>query len=173
MNKSVDERARLGMFMVFQNPVSIPGVSVFRLLKTSYEQMIGKHVSVVEYKKKIEKCMDRLGMDRDLLSRDVNDGFSGGEKKKLEMLQAMMLKLKYVLLDEVDSGLDVDSLKSIGRCIREMVEEGVGFLIITHNRKMVEYVKPDSCLVMKDGAVVKRGGIEVVDEVEKMGYREF
>lgn len=166
-----NERVRAGVFLAFQSPVAIPGVSVFHFLRQSYEAVTGKHENVLDFKKRVVVLLKKLGLSEDFLKRYVNDGFSGGERKKMEILQVLLLKPKLVILDEVDSGLDVDSLKMVADNIRELVKkDGVSFLIISHYKRLFEYVKPDHVHVMKGGKIVKDGGADLIDEIEKEGY---
>lgn len=165
----VFERARAGMFLSFQYPASIPGVQVGNFLKKSVNNVRNEKVKAREFRKELNAAMDKLGMNKGFLSRYVNDGFSGGEKKRLEMLQMMLLKPTLALLDETDSGLDIDALKLVARGITETAEE-TGFLVITHYQRLLDLVKPDYVHAMIDGKFVKSGGPELALKLESQGY---
>ena len=173
LDLSVDERARKGVMMAFQNPVAVSGVTVRELLLSSMRAR-GEKVSALEVKNKIEKIADELKMERELLSRGVNEGFSGGEKKKLEVLQMKLLSPKLLILDEVDSGLDIDALKTIAFSVTEEVKEkGMSVLVITHYQRLLKYLVPDKVVVLKEGRVVDQGVGEIVERLEKEGYKSY
>ena len=165
----VFERARAGMFLSFQYPASIPGVQVGTFLKKSVNNVRNEKVKAREFRKELNAAMDKLGMNKGFLSRYVNDGFSGGEKKRLEMLQMMLLKPTLALLDETDSGLDIDALKLVAKGITETAEE-TGFLVITHYQRLLDLVEPDYVHAMIDGKFVKSGGPELALKLEAQGY---
>ena len=165
----VFERARAGMFLSFQYPPSIPGVQVGNFLKKSVNNVRGEKVKARDFRKELNVAMDKLDMDRSFLSRYVNDGFSGGEKKRLEMLQMMLLKPNLALLDETDSGLDIDALRLVAKGINETAD-GTGFLVITHYQRLLDLVKPDFVHAMIDGKFVKSGGPELALKLEDQGY---
>ncbi len=165
----VFERARAGMFLSFQYPPSIPGVQVGNFLKKSVNNVRGEKVKAREFRKELNAAMDKLDMDRSFLSRYVNDGFSGGEKKRLEMLQMMLLKPNLALLDETDSGLDIDALRLVAKGINETADS-TGFLVITHYQRLLDLVKPDFVHAMIDGKFVKSGGPELALKLEDQGY---
>ncbi len=165
---SPDKRAKLGLFLAFQNPVEIPGVSYFKFLRLAAKN--GKD-GVIAFKENVVKIAKSLSFEENLLSRSLNDGFSGGEKRKSEILQALTLKPKYAILDEPDSGLDVDAQKIVAAKISELVEAGTGVLLITHNPRILKFLKPDKVYVMIDGQIVKSGRIEIVKEVEEKGFK--
>ncbi|KKT36148.1 MAG: Iron-sulfur cluster assembly ATPase protein SufC [Candidatus Collierbacteria bacterium GW2011_GWF2_44_15] len=170
---SVDERARKGIMMAFQNPVAVSGVTVRELLLSSMRAR-GEKVSALEVRKKIEQIADELKMDKELLTRGINEGFSGGEKKKLEVLQMKLLSPSLLILDEVDSGLDIDALKTIAASVQEEVEKkGMSVLVITHYQRLLKYLIPDKVAVMKGGIIVDEGAGEVVEKLEKMGYKIY
>lgn len=170
---SVDERARRGIYMAWQNPLTIPGVKVFTLCKTAYETT-GKLIeSVTEFKEKLESILEEVGLPKDYLGRSVNDGFSGGEKKRLEMAQMMLLEPKLVILDEIDSGMDVDALKMVGEVVKKMVSKGTAFVLITHYKRLLEYAPPDIVNVLKDGKIVNTGGKEIIEEIDSHGYKQI
>ncbi len=164
------ERARLGLFLAWQNPPAIEGVKVFSLVRESLRARGKKVESMVELKKKLQSVLERVGLGKDFWNREVNVGMSGGEKKRLLLALMLILEPKLVILDEIDSGLDVDSLKVAGEVVREMRRKGTGFLIITHYGRFLEYVEVDRVVVMKDGRVVERGGEELVRKIEKEGF---
>jgi len=164
------ERARLGLFLAWQNPPAIEGVKVFNLVKESLYVRGIEVKSMVELKKRLQTVLRRVGLSEEFWNREVNVGMSGGEKKRLLLALMLMLEPKLVILDEIDSGLDVDSLKIAGEVVREMREKGVGFLIITHYGRFLEYVEVDRVVVMKEGKVMKEGGREIVGEIEARGF---
>lgn len=168
-----EERARLGVIMSFQYPVAIPGVTVREMLLASLRGR-GLTVSALDIKNQVEKEGEKLHIDPVLLKRSINEGFSGGEKKKLEILQMRILKPKLLILDEVDSGLDIDALALIANNIKELVKEtGMCVLVITHYQRLLKYLVPDRVVVLKKGEVVDRGGVEIVDKLEKEGYKSY
>ncbi len=173
LTKTVDERARKGLALVFQYPVEVPGVTVREVLLASMRaDKTRDKVSALDLKKEIEIEAEKLDLDLALLGRGVNDGLSGGEKKKMEILQMKILKPKLIVLDEVDSGLDVDALKVVAKNIAEMVSERrVGVLVITHYQRILQYLVPDRVAVMKAGVITLQGGKELADEIEKHGYK--
>lgn len=172
--KTPDERARMGLFLALQYPVAIPGVSVREMLLASLRARGQGKISALELKKKIQKEASILAIDEELLKRSLNEGFSGGEKKKMEILQMRILLPKYAILDETDSGLDIDALKLVAEGAQQMAKKNnVGVLVITHYRRLLEYLKPDRVLVMKQGRIVKEGGVELVGELEERGYKEY
>lgn len=150
---SVDERARAGLYVAWQNPVVIPGVSVFNLCKSSYEAMGGKIEKLTEFKRTTEELAERVGLKKEHVSRSVNEGFSGGERKRLELLQLLLLKPKLAILDEIDSGLDLGGVKALGQIVEEMQKRGTGFVIITHNKRLLEEIRVDKTWEMKDGRI--------------------
>ena len=166
-----DERARQGLFLAFQYPVGIEGVSVRELLLGAMRER-GEKISALELRRKVEVEAKELGVEKELLSRSVNDGFSGGEKKKIEILQMRILQPKYAVLDETDSGLDIDALRVVAEGARMVVEkEKVGVLVITHYQRVLRYLRPDEVMVLRKGKIVRRGGEELVEELERKGYQ--
>ena len=165
----VYERARSGMFLSFQYPPSIPGVQVGNFLKKSVSSVRDETLKARDFRKELNSCMSQLEMDKSFLSRYVNDGFSGGEKKRLETLQMMLLKPTLALLDETDSGLDIDALRVVAKGINE-VAETAGCLIITHYQRLLDLVKPDFVHAMIDGVFIKSGGPELAIKLEDKGY---
>ena len=166
---SVDERARAGMFLSFQYPMTIPGVQVGNFLRKSVSAVSGDKISAKDFRLDLKQKMSQLQIDRTFLSRYVNDGFSGGEKKRMEILQMLMLNPKLAILDETDSGLDVDALRLVSDGIN-MATKDSGCLLITHYQRLLDLVKPDVVHVMIDGKIVKTGNSELALEVEDKGY---
>lgn len=168
----VDERSRAGIFLAFQYPAEVPGVSNANFLRAALQARLPdkEEIDAVAFYKEMYAKMDELEMDRKFTSRAVNEGFSGGEKKRNEILQMMMLDPRYCLLDETDSGLDIDALKVVAKGVNAMRSEARGFLVITHYQRLLDYIKPDHVHVMADGQIVKSGGAELALELEKSGY---
>ena len=172
LDMAVDARSRAGLFLAFQYPHEIPGVSNANFLRASLKARLpkGEDIDAVKFYKQLYARMDALEMDRSFTSRSVNEGFSGGEKKRNEILQLMMLEPKYAILDETDSGLDIDALKVVSRGVNAMRSENRGFLVITHYQRLLNYIQPDIVHVLKDGRIVKTGGKELSLELEEKGY---
>lgn len=169
---SVDERAKKGIYLAFQNPVAIPGVSVREMLLTAIRSRKEMTISALELKKTVEMEALQLNISSEMLDRGLNDGFSGGEKKKMEILQMRILKPKLIILDEIDSGLDIDALSLIAGSVMEMVRENnMSVLVITHYQRILNYLTPDKVAVMKGGLIIKTGGKEIVEKLEKYGYK--
>jgi Fe-S cluster assembly ATP-binding protein len=168
-----DERANKGIYLAFQYPAAIPGVTVREMLLAALRaKNKEKKTSALELRKTVEMEAEKLRMNQELLSRGLNDGFSGGEKKKMEILQMRVLKPKLLILDEIDSGLDIDALATIAKNVAEMVhEEKMSVLVITHYQRILNYLTPDKVAVMKDGQIVEQGGKEIVERLEKYGYK--
>ena len=183
LNLSPDERAHEGLYLAFQYPLAIPGVSVQNALKSAYEAIhctgCSRHehcpkLSVSDFRRQLTERALSLGIDPVILTRSLNDGFSGGEKKRLEMLTLLTLKPKYAILDETDSGLDIDSLKIIAQAIQSAVKKDhLGVLLITHYRRILDYVKPDKVSVIIKGRIVKSDGPALLDAIESGGYSQF
>lgn len=166
----VEDRAKKGIFLSFQHPEEIPGVTIENFLRVAKSAILGKNVKVKEYKKDLKEKMASLDMKKEYASRYVNVGFSGGEKKKNEMLQMAMLNPKLAILDETDSGLDLDALKIVAEGVRNFSNEENSMLVITHYDRLLEYIKPDYIHVLVNGKIVKTGGMEIVQEIEEFGY---
>ncbi len=168
----IDERSRAGFFLAFQYPHEIPGVSNANFLRAARQARLpkGEEVDAVAFYREMYGKMDQLGMDRKFTGRSVNEGFSGGEKKRNEILQMMMLEPKYAVLDETDSGLDIDALKIVAQGVNAMRSPERGFLIITHYQRLLEYIVPDVVHVLFDGRIIKTGGKELAYELEERGY---
>jgi len=171
---SVDERARAGLFLAMQYPVEIPGVTVSNFLRTAKTAIDGEAPALRPWLKEIRSSMDALRMDKAFAERNVNEGFSGGEKKRHEILQLELLKPKFAVLDETDSGLDVDALKIVSEGVNRAKENtGLGLLLITHYTRILRYIKPDFVHVFVDGKVAEEGGPELADRLEDEGYDRF
>ncbi len=167
-----DERARRGMFLAFQSPEEVEGVKVSSLVRKVNEEKDGEPDldKMMENHNELVKNAESLGMDKSFVSRDMNVGFSGGEKKRLEMVQMMALKPKLIILDEVDSGLDVDGIKLISEAISKLNDGTRGFIIITHYPRILKYIRPDHVHILAGGTIVKSDGAELADEIEENGY---
>ena len=165
-----DERAKRGLFLAMQYPTEVPGVSVVNFLRTAYQSVKGEQVSALEFRKHMKAQMNRLGVEDAMVNRYVNQGFSGGEKKRNEILQLAVLEPQVAILDETDSGLDIDSLKLVATGVDELVGPDLGVLIITHYQRMLNYITPDHVHVMIEGRIVKSGGPELAHELEEKGY---
>ena len=166
------KRAALGLFLGFQYPVEVPGVNVSNFLRTAYNSINKDKVSVLEFHKIITEKANILKVDPSFLDRYLNEGFSGGEKKRAEILQLAVLNPKFAVLDETDSGLDVDSLKIVANGINQIIKNNkkIGLLLITHYQRILDYITPDKVYIMMDGKIVKSGGKELALEIEKNGY---
>ena len=168
-----DERAKKGLYLSFQNPLEVPGVSLSAFIKSALETIKGERVKAWDFKKKLHATMDVLNMDYEYAERDLNVGFSGGEKKKAEILQLLMLEPKFAILDETDSGLDVDAVRTVSAGIDEYKKRTGGtLLIITHSAKILEALEVDKVHVMIEGKIAKDGGRELVDEINAKGFEE-
>lgn len=169
---SIDERSRAGIFLAFQYPNEVPGVSNANFIRAALQSRLpkGQEIDAVAYYKSLYEKMDLLEMDRKFTARAVNEGFSGGEKKRNEILQMMMLDPKFCVLDETDSGLDIDALKIVAKGVNAMRSETRGMLLITHYQRLLDYIKPDRVHVMSEGRIVKSGGPELALELEEKGY---
>lgn len=168
-----DARARKGIFLSFQSPEEIPGITVENFLRTSRGAVTGQPVKIFAFKKELEQRMEELHMDSEYASRYLNVGFSGGEKKKNEILQMLMLNPKLAILDETDSGLDVDAVRIVSRGVSQFRTAQNSLLIITHNTMILDEVKPDVVHVLVDGRIVKTGGPELVEEINRSGFGEW
>ena len=171
----VDERAKRGIFLSMQDPTVIDGVSNSEFLRTARGELTGEKVNLYTFIKDMEKSMKDIKLDSNMLHRSINKGFSGGEKKKNEILQMLFLKPKFIILDELDSGLDVDSLKIICKNINKYLKDNkdVSVLIITHYPRILEYIKPDYVHILKDGKIQKTGTMDLALEVDKSGYESI
>lgn len=170
---TTDQRAKLGIFIAFQYPVAVPGVTVANFLRESVKAVHGEERAQKGFRATVKAKLKELGIDESFMTRSINDGFSGGEKKRLEVLQLLLLEPKLVVLDEIDSGLDVDTLKILSKAITRLKTADRAFLLITHYHKMIETFNPDYVHVLQDGAVVSSGGRDLADQLEKEGYEHF
>src|SRR5205823_1702223 len=167
-----DARSRAGLFLAFQYPMEIPGVSNANFLRAAVQARLpeGEELEATDYYAKLYEKMDLLEIDRKFTARSVNEGFSGGEKKRNEILQLAMLDPKYAVLDETDSGLDIDALKIVSHGVNTLRGPGLGILLITHYQRLLNYIVPDYVHVMVDGRIVREGGKELALELEERGY---
>jgi Fe-S cluster assembly ATP-binding protein len=168
-----DERAKLGLFLSFQYPQEIPGVSVSNFLRTALNSVKPKQTSVPDFVKLLKEKMKLLKIDDSFSRRYLNEGFSGGEKKRAEILQLAVLQPDMAILDETDSGLDIDSLKIVAEGVNTLIGPNVGILVITHYQRLLNYIKPDKVHVMMKGKIVRSGGKELAEELETHGYEEY
>jgi len=171
---SVDERAKAGLFLAMQYPVEVPGVSVTNFLRTAKTALDGEAPPLRTWTKEVREAMEKLRMDSSFAARSVNEGFSGGEKKRHEILQLELLKPKFAILDETDSGLDVDALRIVSEGVNRVREStDAGVLLITHYTRILRYIKPDFVHVFVDGRVAEEGGPELAERLEDEGYDRF
>lgn len=172
-----DERSHAGLFMAFQYPVEVPGVNFGNFLRMAYNSKLaeGKKLPVFKFRQLLKEKAELLGMDEKFLDRNLNEGLSGGEKKKAEILQMAILEPKYVVLDETDSGLDLDALKIVFGGIKKLAEvnKDMGIIIITHYQRIFDYIQPDHVHIVSHGKIVKIGDMSLVDKIEKDGYKQF
>src|SRR3989344_8118123 len=169
---SPDERAKLGLFLSFQYPKEIPGVSVSNFLRTAYNSLHPKQISVPDFVKLLREKMKLLKIDESFSRRHLNEGFSGGEKKRAEILQLLVLEPKYALLDETDSGLDVDAIKTVAQGIATAKKEGMGVLLITHYSRFLEYLQPDHVSILYKGKIIAQGDKKLAQRIEKEGFEK-
>lgn len=172
-NLPTHEIAQKGVFMSFQSPEEIPGISTMNFLKYAKNKITGKPVKIFELKKEIEKDIEELNMNKNLIERNLNVGFSGGEKKKNEILQMLVLNPKLAILDETDSGLDVDAIRTVSKGIQMYHNKNNGVLIITHNTRILENLKVDYVHILVNGKIVKTGDMSLAEEIENNGYEEY
>ena len=170
---TVDERARRGLFLAMQYPVEVPGVSVVNFLRTAYKSVKGDEISALAFRKHMKEKMAMLGVEDAMVSRYVNQGFSGGEKKRNEILQLAVLEPDIAILDETDSGLDIDSLKQVATGVAQLVGPDLGVLLVTHYQRILNYITPHHVHVMMQGRIVRSGGKELAHELEQKGYEEI
>ena len=174
-----DERSRLGLFLAFQYPVAIPGVTLANFLRSAInarrrdQNPEDKGISIPEFRRLLMEKMDYLEVNSDFAGRYLNDGFSGGEKKRAEVLQMAVLQPKIAVLDETDSGLDIDALRIVASGVNRLVGPELGVLVITHYKRILDYVQPEHVHIMMDGRVVESGGPDLVDQLEATGYKPF
>lgn len=173
-DEAVNERAKAGMFLSFQNPLEVPGVTLSSFIRNALEQKTGKRIRLWDFKKELERTMEILQMDPSYAERDLNVGFSGGEKKKAEILQLLMLKPSLAILDETDSGLDVDAVRTVSAGIEEYQKNCKGsLLIITHSTKILESLTVDYTHVMVEGKIIETGDASLVDKINESGFAEY
>ncbi len=168
-----DVRAQKGLFLAFQYPVAIPGVTMVNFLRQAMNAKRGEDIPIREFREQLFQKMDLLKMDQEFARRYVNDGFSGGEKKRAEMLQLAMLQPAMAVLDETDSGLDIDALRTVAEGVNALMNPEMGLLLITHYQRLLNYVKPDFVHVLLDGRIARSGGPELAEELEQSGYDEM
>ena len=172
--ESTDKRAKAGLFLSFQNPLEVPGITLGNFLRNALEQRTGQRIRPWEFRKELKKAMDVLQMDHSYADRDLNVGFSGGEKKKAEILQLLMLKPDLAILDETDSGLDVDAVRTVSKGIEEFQKNQQGsLLVITHSTRILESLQVDVPHVMEEGKIVRNGDASLVDTINEKGFEEF
>ncbi|MDQ3008715.1 MAG: Fe-S cluster assembly ATPase SufC [bacterium] len=178
LEMSPDERSKAGLFLAFQYPIEIPGVKVQNFLRLAYNARFAhdeskKFPSVLAFRQHLESLADELQVKKELLKRGLNEGFSGGEKKRLEILQMAVLEPKYAILDETDSGLDIDAIKAVAEGVKKVVAKyNTGIIIITHYQRILDYINPDKVHVLVDGKISKSGDFSLVSELEKKGYQQ-
>lgn len=170
---TTDKIAKKGIFMSFQSPEEIPGISGMNFLKTAKSKITEKPVKIFEFKKQVMEYVDELNMNPKLVDRNLNVGFSGGEKKKNEILQMLVLNPKLVILDETDSGLDVDAIRTVSKGIEMYKNNDNAVIIITHNTKILQYLKPDYVHVLVDGKITKTGDSSLAKTIEENGFKDF
>ena len=168
-----DERARAGVFLAMQYPVEVPGVSLTNFLRTAVNARRGEDVPVRQFMTELKEQMAALGVDEAFLRRSVNEGFSGGEKKRFEILQMALLKPAVAVLDETDSGLDIDALRIVSEGVNEIATEEMGTLLVTHYSRILNYITPDRIVVMADGRIAAEGGPDLAERLEETGYDDI
>jgi Fe-S cluster assembly ATP-binding protein len=173
LSMKVDERAKAGLFMSFQYPQEVPGVTVENFLRTAKKELCGIMPSVTLFQKDLKKHMQQLNMDEKYLNRYLNQGFSGGEKKKNEILQMAVLAPKLAILDETDSGLDIDAIREVYETVQKLASEKNAIIVITHYSKILEYIKPDFVHILVDGKIVESGDLRLAERIEESGYDHF
>lgn len=174
LEMTADERAKAGLFLAMQYPVEVPGVSMTNFLRTAVTAVQGEAPSIRTWTKELSEAMKRLRMDPKFAQRSVNDGFSGGEKKRAEVLQLELLRPKFAILDETDSGLDVDALRIVSEGVNRAKENtGLGIMMVTHYTRILKYIKPDVVHVFAHGQVVETGGPDLADRLEEEGYDKY
>lgn len=170
LDMKVNERAASGLFLSFQYPEAIPGITVENFLRTAKNTISERQVSVIKFKKLLKEKMDELGMDESYASRYLNDGFSGGEKKKNEILQMKVLEPKVAILDETDSGLDVDAIRIVAQGVKQYAGEDNAIIIITHYNKLLDYIEPDFVHILKDGKIIQTGDVSLAKTIDAEGF---
>lgn len=170
LQMKVDERAKKGIFLSFQYPEVIPGITVENFLRTAKNSITDSKQSIIGFKKLLKEKMNKLGIDENYADRYLNEGFSGGEKKKNEILQMKVLEPKVAILDETDSGLDVDAIRVVAEGVQQFSNKDNAIIIITHYNKLLDYIKPDYVHILKDGKIVQTGGVELANLIDKDGF---
>lgn len=170
LQMSVDERARKGIFLAFQYPIALPGVTVNSFLRESCKEIWGEEATKKNFRKTVKSLLAKLQMTESIMTRYVHEGFSGGEKKRLEILQLLLLRPKLIILDETDSGLDVDALKTVTKELAEIRNAQTSFLIITHYQRMLDYIRPDRVHILAKGRVVREGDFTLAENLDRAGY---
>ena len=170
LSLSTDERSRRGIFLLAQNPIELEGITNAEVLRSALECKTGEHVNIFDFNRKVTEICRKLNIPVEFIHRGVNEGMSGGEKKKNEILHLYVLEPKLILLDELDSGLDVDSLKSLSAALMDYKDETVSILIITHHTNILEYIKPDKVSILSGGSIVKEGDASLAREIETSGF---
>lgn len=171
--ESTDKRAKMGMFLSFQNPEEVEGVSVENFLRTAMTNLKDEKVKLLEFRRNLKSQLEELGFDKEYAERYLNVGFSGGEKKKNEILQMKVLDPKFIMLDETDSGLDVDATKIVSKEVRSFINESKAALIITHHSSILESIEPDYVHVMIEGKIVKTSDKSLIEDIERDGYKKI
>ncbi len=170
LHLSADERARLGIFLAFQYPYEIPGLSVYHFLQTAVQAVRGKKFNIEKFKQELKVAMSDLKLSENFLQRGLNEGFSGGEKKRMEILQLKLLRPRLAILDETDSGLDIDALKLVAVNVKKMVKQKMSVLVITHYQRLLNFLPPDQVHIMHEGRIVQSGQGSLVKKLEQQGY---
>ena len=177
LDLNIEERSQLGIFLAFQYPIEIPGVNITPFLKASLNAKLKKEgkeeVDALSFAKELKQTANELGIESSMLSRSLNEGFSGGEKKRYEILQMSILKPSLAILDETDSGLDVDAFQTVTEGINRIKNDNNSFLIITHYQKLLDHIVPDFVHIMKDGKIIKSGDYSIAKLIEESGYKNF
>lgn len=172
-DEPVDNRAKKGLFLAFQYPESIPGVTIVNMLKTALTNIENTEFTILELRLKVADAMEQLGLSPDFADRYLNEGFSGGERKRNEILQLAVLNPKLAVLDETDSGLDVDGLRVVGEGVSKLKSKDKGYLVVTHYQRLLDYITPDFVHVFVDGKIVDSGGLELSKKLEEQGYESY
>ena len=172
-DETVDNRAKKGLFLAFQYPESIPGVTIVNMLKTALTNIENTEFTILELRLKVADAMEQLGLSPDFADRYLNEGFSGGERKRNEILQLAVLNPKLAVLDETDSGLDVDGLRVVGEGVSKLKSKDKGYLVVTHYQRLLDYITPDFVHVFVDGKIVDSGGLELSKKLEEQGYESY
>jgi Fe-S cluster assembly ATP-binding protein len=170
LDKTADQRVKLGLFVTWQSPPTIEGVKVFDLLRAIDYERNNKQSSFVDFNSQIKKMAKKLGLKSSILNRNLDSKLSGGERKRLEILQLLLISPKFAIIDEIDSGLDIDGVKMVAKVLQAKVKKGMGILLITHNQKILDYLNPNKYYILKSGKIVSSGGEQVLENLEKNGF---